>query len=97
LEINPEIMITNFGSLAWSVGEMGSPSRQARPGKEEMMKTLDRLIFLAIAIFLGILAAKAFMPVPGRATTGEVIDVNLVEIGGQRVWRDQFINTTPTP
>ncbi len=46
------------------------------------MKLIDRIIFGFIAVALCVLAVRAFMPVPVRATTGEVVKVDIVSIGG---------------
>lgn len=66
--------------------------RRAGPGKEVKMKLIDRIIFGFLAVCLGILAAKAIMPMPVWATTEEIVDVNLIEIGGRAVIRDWLIN-----
>lgn len=71
------------------------------------MKTLDRIIFLAIAIFLGILAGRALIGNPALAAREEIIKVDIVRIGGSSgtvydlrqvlsIMRKD-LNHTPTP
>jgi len=42
----------------------------------------DRIIFLAIAVILGIICAKMVMPTPVRAQWGEIVSINLAQING---------------
>jgi len=44
------------------------------------MRTWDGLIFFAIACFLGIIAARAIMPV--EAAKEQVLKIDIVKIGG---------------
>ncbi len=44
------------------------------------MKLIDRIIFSAIAVFLGILAVRSLQVVPVEATREEIIKVEIVGI-----------------
>ena len=57
------------------------------------MKLIDRIIFGFIAVCLGILAARAFMPLPVRADYDgkEILKVNVYEIGGHYVSKYDFV------
>ena len=52
---------------------------------------LTRVSLVVIAASLAVLAVKSILPAPARASKEKVYKVNLVEIGSQRVWRNDLV------
>lgn len=45
-----------------------------------------KIVFTVIAISLATLAVRSLQVIPAQATRGEIIRVNLIEIGGRNVF-----------